>query len=832
MQQLFSNNAVTTLTAAVTSTALTLPVASTVGFPVPGANQYFLVTLQSGANVEVLQVIGTSSNSLTISANGRGWEGSTAAAFPSGAACEVRVTAGTLASFDKYFYPGTTVDALVAPVNSYESGYNCLNSLDPEGTTIAVLQNSSASWGILNYTIQGQDSAATASSSSVISTTAASQAGVPTTPLTNQYLVQIMSGAYSGYIRGITSVAGNSVTLSSPLPSTPSGSFQVNVYRSVQDLLRTFAQPAIGNNFAGNQTFADITVNGVGTFSNPVNAPAATQGGQLVNLAQAQAAFELNGSQGGTFLSPSSNTTLTVAQSGQRILPTQACTITLPSANTASGAFFEVYGVSTGTVNVVGTIRMPDGSVVSNYAIPTSSSAVISMFSDGNRWRARTFGSEVVITATQDNQSVNLGQLRRINPNLLFNSSGEFGTVGWSGNNWVGSSSQGFNDGAYFSCSANSGTSTLTSAGFTFYGTQLSWVTLSGQLANPVSNSNLVVSVNAYNGTVNLGSVTSLSQSPGNGWGYFAASGQVPSNATSLQVTLNVTGASSGTSVGVARIKVEAGNSATPYNMDADISSIANFPLAVGQGVASNHAVTLGQISSYLTPAGTIIDYGGTSAPQGYLACDGSAVSRSTYAYLFSVLGTSWGSGDGSTTFNLPNLSRRVTIGSGGSVVSAIGNVVGNYGGEEAHTLSQGEMPTHNHSIVDNGHNHTFVDPGHNHYVNDPGHAHGAYDSGHAHLMPPGGRGQAGNDNGSGSFSSGPNQYGTYPSNNGAMLNTNVAQANVIVQGAGTGIYLSASGTGGYNQASGTGVSLNSAGGSAAHNNMQPSAVVLKCIKY
>lgn len=55
-------------------------------------------------------------------------------------------------------------------------------------------------------------------------------------------------------------------------------------------------------------------------------------------------------------------------------------------------------------------------------------------------------------------------------------------------------------------------------------------------------------------------------------------------------------------------------------------------------------------------PAGLIIPFGGPVVPPGYLLCDGSAVSRSSYGALFAACGTAWGSGDGSTTFNLPNL--------------------------------------------------------------------------------------------------------------------------------------------------------------------------------
>ena len=96
-------------------------------------------------------------------------------------------------------------------------------------------------------------------------------------------------------------------------------------------------------------------------------------------------------------------------------------------------------------------------------------------------------------------------------------------------------------------------------------------------------------------------------------------------------------------------------------------------------------------------PAGVMLDFAGGSAPTGFLLCDGSAVSRSTYSRLFGVIGTVWGGGNGSTTFNLPDFRRRVAVGSGGSGSGGLGANVGNVGGEENHTLSNAEMPLHNH---------------------------------------------------------------------------------------------------------------------------------------
>src|SRR6056300_82416 len=66
-----------------------------------------------------------------------------------------------------------------------------------------------------------------------------------------------------------------------------------------------------------------------------------------------------------------------------------------------------------------------------------------------------------------------------------------------------------------------------------------------------------------------------------------------------------------------------------------------------------------------LIPSGTIVAYGAASAPTGWLLCDDSAVSRTTYARLFAVIGTGYGTGDGSTTFNVPDLRDKVPLGKG-----------------------------------------------------------------------------------------------------------------------------------------------------------------------
>lgn len=118
---------------------------------------------------------------------------------------------------------------------------------------------------------------------------------------------------------------------------------------------------------------------------------------------------------------------------------------------------------------------------------------------------------------------------------------------------------------------------------------------------------------------------------------------------------------------------------------------------------------------------GVVFPFAGATAPAGWLLCDGSAVSRETYANLFAVIGTAYGAGDGSTTFNLPDLRGRVAAGKddmGGSAANRLttggsgvdGATLGAAGGAQTHTLSEAQMPAHGHTgtAASNGsHTHT-----------------------------------------------------------------------------------------------------------------------------
>jgi microcystin-dependent protein len=146
----------------------------------------------------------------------------------------------------------------------------------------------------------------------------------------------------------------------------------------------------------------------------------------------------------------------------------------------------------------------------------------------------------------------------------------------------------------------------------------------------------------------------------------------------------------------------------------AAIAMGANKITGLANGSAATDAAAFGQIPTAATgllPAGTILDYAGSAPPSGFLLCDGSAVSRSTYAGLFTAIGTTWGVGDGSTTFNLPDMQGRVgtgvgSLGTNGQPTVALAGTtfsngtLSNQAGEAGHTLSTAELASHAHSHV------------------------------------------------------------------------------------------------------------------------------------
>jgi microcystin-dependent protein len=124
------------------------------------------------------------------------------------------------------------------------------------------------------------------------------------------------------------------------------------------------------------------------------------------------------------------------------------------------------------------------------------------------------------------------------------------------------------------------------------------------------------------------------------------------------------------------------------------------------------------QAGFLLVPPGAIMPYAASTAPGGWLICDGSAVSRTTYSALFALVGSQYGNGDGINTFNLPNMNGRMIVGYN----SADGNFdsLGEAGGSKTATLTTNELPAHTHTgttSTDGLHNHDITDPGHRHTI-------------------------------------------------------------------------------------------------------------------
>lgn len=131
-----------------------------------------------------------------------------------------------------------------------------------------------------------------------------------------------------------------------------------------------------------------------------------------------------------------------------------------------------------------------------------------------------------------------------------------------------------------------------------------------------------------------------------------------------------------------------------------------------------------------LLPAGLgPLPWAGSSAPTGWLLCDGSEVSRSTYANLFAVVGTIHGAGDGSTTFNLPDMQGMVPVGHDPAQTEF--DTIGATGGEKTHALTQAELAAHAHTT---NHDHAAVSSG----GQSAGHTHSGTTSttgDHAHAL-------------------------------------------------------------------------------------------------
>jgi len=154
------------------------------------------------------------------------------------------------------------------------------------------------------------------------------------------------------------------------------------------------------------------------------------------------------------------------------------------------------------------------------------------------------------------------------------------------------------------------------------------------------------------------------------------------------------------------------------FQAPSSVTTSTTFTLPDGDGSAGQFLKTDGSatlswstVTEFVLPSGLILPYGGTSAPSGYLLCYGQAISRSTYSTLFSAISTTYGVGDGSSTFNLPDLRGRTIAGQddmGGASANRLtdqtggldGDVLGATGGSETHALLEAQLASHSHGSV------------------------------------------------------------------------------------------------------------------------------------
>lgn len=171
------------------------------------------------------------------------------------------------------------------------------------------------------------------------------------------------------------------------------------------------------------------------------------------------------------------------------------------------------------------------------------------------------------------------------------------------------------------------------------------------------------------------------------------------------------------------------------HNVPADVAGASAPGDAAAEGTATAFAradhvharESIRNLRDTVFPVGTVFPYAGSSAPSGFVLCDGALYDRTAYAALFAVVGTTYGNTTGSN-FRVPDLRGRMPlgkddmgVGSANRVTAGSADILGGSGGEENHQLVTGELPAHTH----NGPSHTHNGPSHTHTGGSHTHAAG-----------------------------------------------------------------------------------------------------------
>jgi len=237
-------------------------------------------------------------------------------------------------------------------------------------------------------------------------------------------------------------------------------------------------------------------------------------------------------------------------------------------------------------------------------------------------------------------------------------------------------------------------------------------------------------------------------------------------------------------------------------SLNADLDSIDALIYGNQQGVS---------------PIGSITMFAGAAAPANWLICDGSAVSATTYAALYAIVGLAYTPGGAliGGNFNLPNLSQKFPLGASGGTLAATG-------GEAAHTLTAAELAPHAHPITDVSHSHGGSQGSHSHNVYQDAHSHSAYQDSHNHsyTQPTNYAGYTG-------------QYPSTASVGSTTGTTSTAQPAVHIDSQQPAVHADTQQPAVYISPQNTGLTTTqNAGGGGAHNNMPPYLAINFIIRY